>query len=480
MMLKVTARVFKCNTLIGYEISDGQATKFCSKSEAWYYAKNKQIINVIATGTQNDPGISGTNGFELKSLPKKMDTTETPMHKYSAYNLYAAVLRAYCIENKEQYGDAINLSLQGKEQFMALAKQAFNEELAQNNVQGLFGSKKDQLSLIAREHFIYDMTNIGTEPLPVVTLNADKNIVKQELAPNEKIVLNRAEAALTLALPEYNGEISNGYLAINWNKKILKDNMSNPNKKYGFADSFLTISRDGVKPPDESNTKEPAYTTSNMYGTLLRNYCLYENTDERCMTALKDYVSGNKETLKVLSTNALREAIASDVEHTLGTHSNNLQVVKCTETVTEATHKAAAKQGDKFVEGTHNKVIGREYEIKNIGTVGIVIVKLTTKDSTLNSLTKMVLSPGNSTTVDEQELALTLALPEYNGVANNASLRLQWITKTVEKNLSTIKDTKYAYTKCFRVILAEGTEFKQVTAAKPLDANKGLFNSFKR
>lgn len=67
-MLVVTARLFKDNQLVGYRLSDGQSTKDFTKQQAWLYAKNKQIANVVATGNEQEPGLSGINGFELKSL----------------------------------------------------------------------------------------------------------------------------------------------------------------------------------------------------------------------------------------------------------------------------------------------------------------------------------------------------------------------------------------------------------------------------
>lgn len=69
-MLQVTARVFDNNQLVGYQITDGQQTQLFTKQQAWIYAKNKQLLNVVATGDETNPGLSGTNGFELKRLPE--------------------------------------------------------------------------------------------------------------------------------------------------------------------------------------------------------------------------------------------------------------------------------------------------------------------------------------------------------------------------------------------------------------------------
>ena len=51
-MLVVTARLFKDNQLVGYRFSDGQTTQDLTKQQAWAYAKNKQIVSVVATGTE--------------------------------------------------------------------------------------------------------------------------------------------------------------------------------------------------------------------------------------------------------------------------------------------------------------------------------------------------------------------------------------------------------------------------------------------
>lgn len=91
-MLTITARVMNGTSVVGYQLSDGVSTQLATKEQAWMYAKNKQIYNVIATGDQSNPGLSGTNGFELKKLP---DITEDKLdYKYSQQDLIAAELRA--------------------------------------------------------------------------------------------------------------------------------------------------------------------------------------------------------------------------------------------------------------------------------------------------------------------------------------------------------------------------------------------------
>ena len=78
-MLKVIARIFDENQLVGYLLTNGKVEKPVTREQAWKYAKNKMIENVVAVGSanvqtpfgaSNSASISGKNGFELKTLPK--------------------------------------------------------------------------------------------------------------------------------------------------------------------------------------------------------------------------------------------------------------------------------------------------------------------------------------------------------------------------------------------------------------------------
>lgn len=88
-MLTVTARIFSNNQLVGYRLSDGQSTHDLTKIQAWTYAKNKQIANVVAIGNEQEPGLSGINGFELKRLPEVQPASV----KYNTQDILSAGLR---------------------------------------------------------------------------------------------------------------------------------------------------------------------------------------------------------------------------------------------------------------------------------------------------------------------------------------------------------------------------------------------------
>lgn len=88
-MLTVTARIFSNNQLVGYRLSDGQSTQDLTKIQAWAYAKNKQIANVVAIGNEQEPGLSGINGFELKRLPEVQPASV----KYNNQDILSAGIR---------------------------------------------------------------------------------------------------------------------------------------------------------------------------------------------------------------------------------------------------------------------------------------------------------------------------------------------------------------------------------------------------
>lgn len=83
-MLQITARLFKNNQLVGYQLTDGQEIQNTDRLLTWLYAKNKQILNVVATGSRTNLDLSGTNGFELKKLPdiQMMDLRNDKLGKY--------------------------------------------------------------------------------------------------------------------------------------------------------------------------------------------------------------------------------------------------------------------------------------------------------------------------------------------------------------------------------------------------------------
>ncbi|MCM1542119.1 MAG: hypothetical protein NC121_12790 [Blautia sp.] len=117
-MLQVTARVFDNNQLVGYQITDGSQTQLFTRQQAWLFAKNRQLINVVATGDAANPGLSGTNGFELKRLPeikwKEPQSVKTSQKlNFTTQDMAAAVIRnainndVYHLDNKEMVKEVL-------------------------------------------------------------------------------------------------------------------------------------------------------------------------------------------------------------------------------------------------------------------------------------------------------------------------------------------------------------------------------------
>ena len=109
-MLQITARLFKDNQLYGYRITDGQQIIDATKAQAWLFAKQKEILNVNATGSGNEGnyGLTGTNGFELKSLPQikwegaTTNQTVQKEGKYDTQDMQAALMYHMALEIKVQ------------------------------------------------------------------------------------------------------------------------------------------------------------------------------------------------------------------------------------------------------------------------------------------------------------------------------------------------------------------------------------------
>lgn len=78
--MEITARVFNNGKLIGYQVTDGSATKLIDLNTAIFLAKTGKINNVKAT----QDGITGINGFELRKLSQINKNPPQPQQKPQA------------------------------------------------------------------------------------------------------------------------------------------------------------------------------------------------------------------------------------------------------------------------------------------------------------------------------------------------------------------------------------------------------------
>lgn len=247
-MLVITARIFKDNQLVGYQLSDGSQTQSLSKLDTWMYAKNKQIMNVVATGTAENPGLSGTNGFELKKLPEIRDT-----EKQQESKRVSNVTRNILIEN-----GLYNPAIKSHPQFMT-------------DIVG------------------YKIRNIGTEPIKMFRLPSVKWISTTtiQLNPGETAYVSRVELA-DLAYREKD-KFANGDAYAMHRFKVYKGECTFPTYDFFYQHFYFEIGEDHFL--TEEARKKYHDTTPinskkiNIYDVLdedtIKNYFLYTPNKNR-------------------------------------------------------------------------------------------------------------------------------------------------------------------------------------------------------
>lgn len=172
-MLTVTARIFNDTQLVGYRLSDGNQERDFTKLQAWVFAKNKQILNVIATGNESDPGLSGTNGFELKRLPE-VKPTNTHV-KYDTQDLEAAGIRLVM----NGFNPA---SVSSRDELMSAYKNRLKQDV-QNGVIGAHNVKKLSTKFVVMKALQDQMDAVGA--IGVAT-TSEEDLQKQRNEFNER------------------------------------------------------------------------------------------------------------------------------------------------------------------------------------------------------------------------------------------------------------------------------------------------------
>ena len=186
-MLQITARVFKDNQLVGYRLTDGNQTQDLTKVQTWMYAKNKQIINVTAAGTQDNPSLSGTNGFELKKLPEvkfKEPTKFSIQNRYDTIAIRCSLIR-YVLKNGVKNIPA------DKKELDTFSKQVFKDDVDCGKIKSDAYRKYTPSVLIT--HSIIDESN----PTGSVTLGTVNKSMSESDKAEYREQLNIASKLLT-------------------------------------------------------------------------------------------------------------------------------------------------------------------------------------------------------------------------------------------------------------------------------------------
>lgn len=177
-MLQITARLFKDGQLVGYRLTDGRQTQDLTKIQAWMYAKNKQIINVTATGTQDDPQLSGVNGFKLKELPEiKFSQESTPRLGPLDTQTVTSTLIRHVMKNGTSYLP------NAKAQFEEFGRQLMKEEINSGLLNGQEYRKYSNSLLIT--NLLVDSSN----PHGSITMSRQKVVLTEnEINENREYI----------------------------------------------------------------------------------------------------------------------------------------------------------------------------------------------------------------------------------------------------------------------------------------------------
>lgn len=210
-MLQVTARVFKDNQLVGYNVTDGQMEQTITKTQAWIFAKDKQLFNVVATGDEFNPGISGTNGLELKRLPKIKYNDKSQKLVFTSGDLTAARLRHDIMTGKQSSAGV------GSDQLKEMEKNFLKEDI-QSGVVLKETCRALSDSLVIRSLLIdkynpgsmtllvigYEVLNVGSQAIDItrMTCTPDHSTTQARLEPTQAMYLNRAEVSILSSKPE--------------------------------------------------------------------------------------------------------------------------------------------------------------------------------------------------------------------------------------------------------------------------------------
>ena len=335
-MLQITARLFKDNQLYGYRITDGQQIIDATKAQAWLFAKQKEILNVNATGSGNegDYGLTGTNGFELKSLPQikwegaTTNQTVKKEGKYDAEDMQAALMYHMALEPKVQSlkdwaASVAEFTKLGIIQDFDEKNQKFKEYM-----KNLLKKRAEEPDFLRRRRSLtpllivthrimvadrlvgYTIKNASISQIIFVrdSLSSYTRAQAEYLAPWESVDISRVEMVETLSLPEYSGRFQNGKIVVplpDRNCKTVVDwimrgyilcNNETPAKQ-------LEVNENTVKYIVNNKTMKELMKTSESDAKFLKNLALQykeksKEAEESLLRSADDLVRQTKRTQK--------------------------------------------------------------------------------------------------------------------------------------------------------------------------------------
>lgn len=229
-MIQITGRIFDGNEVIGYQVTDGVQYKEISKQQAWLFAKEGRIQNVEATGTEDNMGLSGTNGFTLRSLPEikvkknvenymifsagarasmkgaiKIGEGNPPVQHSDLKKLWEKYL-----QNEISTGE-VNLSTMcSMSDYFTILDVLGDPDRPQRRI------VSDKGNLYRADSYVkvgYKIRYTGTVPFETyrVPIKNESNLVPFTIQPGQEVYLSRADVAALCANPLVGGKLSNAY-----------------------------------------------------------------------------------------------------------------------------------------------------------------------------------------------------------------------------------------------------------------------------
>ena len=228
-MIQLIARIFQDGNIIGYQATDGQQTRNLTKQEAWAYAKQNKILNVEASGTLQNPSLSGTNGFQLKTLPElktsghsipKKSNNPFDGVRFQQHDLYASIVRIFTANPLTTHVKETTLLNIGKDAL----KNDLNSGVLNKNT---FKIYRDNIAVTAVLKYNtshkalggitvgYIIKNIGDTPIFFNRVLSEPLVITNDtvtINPGCDVPISSLELNILMSKPEFSGAISNAKL----------------------------------------------------------------------------------------------------------------------------------------------------------------------------------------------------------------------------------------------------------------------------
>jgi hypothetical protein len=205
--MRIVSRLLNDGQLVGYRIEHNNTRTDVTRLEAWYMAKNKQIDNIIAVGNEQNPSLSGINGFEIKTLPQIRRDTKS---QKKAVKVTPKDMNAYAIRNNMQSQSSNEIKASFITYIDRLRKEnfdfsKFHSMLAYFTVTDLLLDRNESL-------LGYRISYTGNEPFKITRIesNAEHKRTEIELQPNDNICLSIVETAVLSSSMELGCKFFNG------------------------------------------------------------------------------------------------------------------------------------------------------------------------------------------------------------------------------------------------------------------------------